>query len=483
MRFNKLLSIVKKCALLFCASIFFNCSSTQKSNWYYAWNNNSNNMETAADNEIIPSLINGQNYRILRIDNFSGSTFKGFSYKSTTSAVEIFQLPLMKDHGNKNIFDLILPVKVGEALYDTNPDKYFLVKFKGLQKGQENISLSISSDKKTYNYSKQVKTSDNIFKSPISLNVFAYFDYNFLVKDLKTQVIQDLVNHNNNVLVIPPAVLPNLAQGNFENFALRNYLKGTENKFEYYILYFNFNDNKVDMKNSTIKRNIPTWYKNIMQVFEEYKIPSKNVLLFPYDEAKGNQITQATDMYNYFRSIGITNPFFATVDNQPAGKAFLDKIEFVQMQPETMKQFNTTNTKSQLWTYELIYGSRDRVATQYRNMSITAFKNNAKGIGVWSYADIDRSVDNKGKSEFSRGTGTWKIDYSAPSAEYSLIYRKDNTIYSSLRWEALSYGMEEYFWLQLYKNKFGALQMNEILKKIDQLTEKERDQLKLKIIN
>ena len=113
--------------------------------------------------------------------------------------------------------------------------------------------------------------------------------------------------------------------------------------------------------------------------------------------------------------------------------------------------------RDRLWSYQLTYGSRDRKATEYRDMSITAFKNNATGIGMWSYADIDRAVDSKGESQFSRGIGTWDINYASPSAEYSLIYRKNNTIYSSLRWEALSFGMQDYYWLQLYKNKFGAL--------------------------
>lgn len=482
MRFNKMVRFLRSFLLLISISSFCDCSATEPSNWYYAWSNNFNNMEAASDDEIVPAVINGKNYRILKISNFSGSIFKNFTYKSATSTVEIYQLPLMQDHNSKKIFDLVLPIKAGEAFYDSTPDKYFLVIFKGTEAGQENVKLTIASDKKIYNYSKQIKTSSKIYKSPINLNVFAYFDYNFLVKDLKTQVINDLEKHNNNVLVIPPSALPNLSQGNFDNTALRNYLKGTENKFKYYILYFNFNDNKIDLNNTSLKKNIPEWYKRMMQVFEENKISINNVLLFPYDEPKNEQISKLTALYDHFRAIGIQNPFFVTIDERQAGKEVINKIEFIQMQPETMKDFNTSNTKSQLWTYQLIYGSRDRLATEYRNMSITAFRNNAKGIGVWSYADIDRAIDSKGKSQFSKGVGSWNINYSAPSAEYALIYRRNNVIYPSLRWEALSYGMEDYFWLQLHKNKFGIDQNKEILNKIDKFSEKERDALKLKIL-
>lgn len=220
-----------------------------------------------------------------------------------------------------------------------------------------------------------------------------------------------------------------------------------------------------------------------MQVFEEQKVPLENVLLFPYDEPKTEQIQKLSSLYDHCRSVGIKNPFFVTVDSPEAAKVFVNKIEFIQMKPEFMKQVGNLNSKSRLWTYQLIYGSRDRQATEYRDMSITAFRHQAKGIGVWSYADIDRAVDQKGKSEFSRGSGTWDIDYSAGSAEYALIYRRYNDLFSSLRWEALSYGMEDYFWLQLYQNKFGMDKVQELLKTVDRFSEKERDAFKLKLIN
>ncbi|MGV8914034.1 MAG: hypothetical protein ACOH1X_01160 [Kaistella sp.] len=483
MKHKNILMIVKKFLFFNFITFFLNCSSSQTPTWYYAWNNTVNTLEAASDSEIIPALINGSNYRILKINNFAGETFKDFTYQSRNSKIEIFQLPLMQNHSNGNILDLILPLRKNEKLYDTGRDKYFLLKFKSHTPGDEKISLSLSSDKKIYTYNKQIRTGNFNYKSPLNLNVFAYFDYNFLIKDLKTQVIQDLVNHDNNVLVIPPAALPNLTQKVYDTSALRNYLKGTENKFEYYILYFNFNEAKIDFANPVIRKNMLVWYNSMMKVFDDNNINTKKVLLFPFDEPKKQQIAELMTMYKTARGLGIQNPFFVTVDNLEAGKALLSTIEFVQMKPETMKLLKGFTPKSQLWSYQLTYGSRDRKATEYRDMSITAFKNNATGIGMWSYADVDRAVGNKGQSEFSRGIGTWEINYASPSAEYALIYRKNNTIYSSLRWEALSFGMQDYFWLQLYKNKYGAISTNKLLEQIDRLSEKERDDFKLKILN
>lgn len=483
MEYKKMGIAVRRFLILLCFTIFFNCASTQNSTWYYSWQNNYNKLESSPDNEMVPLLVNGKNYRILRINNLNGKTFKGFNYKSNNSKIEIFQLPLMKDHADHNIFDLILPLRVGDSFQEVQGDKFFLMTFEGKKFGQETVNFSIETDRQTYKYSKIIKTANITYTPTINLNVFAYFDYNFLLKGLKTQVIDDLTKHHNNVLVIPPAVLPDLSNPNVNVSSLETYLKGTENKFKYYILYFNFNDAKIDVNNTLTKRNVPIWYGKMMKVFENYNISKDRVLLFPYDEPKKEQINQLSKMYDLFRSSGISNPFFVTIDNEAAGKALLNKIEYLQMKPEILSLFKGVKSTSQIWTYELIYGSRDRNATEYRDMSTRAFKNDAKGIGVWSYADIDRSVGQKGVNEFSRGIGTWDIDYASPSAEYSLIYRKGNQIYSSIRWEALSYGVEDYFWLDLHRKKFGIKESNNLLSAIERLSEREREELKLKIIN
>ena len=483
MGYKKIRIIINKILILSFLIIFFNCSSNQNTSWYYPWQNTYDRLESAPESEIVPALINGKNYRILRINNLNGKIFKGFNYKSQNSKVEIFQLPLMDDHAKNKIFDLIVPLRLGDSFQETQPDKFFLVTWEGSRSGKETVRFSLQTDRQTYQYSKTIKTANLIYTPSINLNVFAYFDYNFLLKDIKKKVIDDLIKHNTDVLVVPPAVLPNLANSDLNVDGLRNYLKGTENKFKYYILYFNFNDSTIDLNSKSTKNTLPVWYSNMMKVFQEYNIIKDRVLLFPFDEPKKNQIDQLSRMYDSFRANGITNPFFVTIDTEIAGKALMNKVEFIQMKPEVLSLFKGVNIKSEIWTYELIYGSRDRNATEYRNMSTRAYKNKAKGIGVWSYADIDRSVGQKGINEFSRGLGTWDINYESPSAEYSLIYRKGNQIFSSIRWEALSYGLEDYFWLDLHRKKFGNKENDRILNNIDKMSEREREELKLKTIN
>lgn len=481
MKCKKTLTFTTRCIHLFCAFLFAQCSTAQNSNWYYPWKNNISNLESSSDTPIIPLLIDGYNYRILKIENFSGNVIHDFDYSCDIATVEIFQLPLMENHSGEDILDLILPID-NLALKDNNVDKYFLVRFKGLKTGDERISFSIHTNKKTYRFSNKLKVARSKYLPPVSLNVFAYFDYNFLVKDLKSQVISDLVAHNVDVLVIPPSVIPDLSSGNTDTSALSNYLKKTEHKFRYYILYLNLNDKKIDFNSPVVRRSLSVWYFNVMKWFREKQIPESQVFLFPYDEPKQQQISHLMEMQSHFNSVGIKNPFFVTVDNLPAAKVVLGKIEYVQIQPQIMKQMGHIKTSSRLWSYQLIYGSRDRSATEYRDMSITAFRNNAEGIGVWSYADIDRAVDVTGKKDFDTGRGTWDISYSAPSAEYALVYRKNDTLYSSLRWEALSYGMEYYFWLVQYQNKFGKMKTQELLEDMDTFSEQEIEALKLKII-
>ncbi len=481
MKCNKIINFTAKYVLLFCVFLFVQCATAQNSSWYFPWKNNISNLESASDTEDIPLLIDGYNYRILKIRNFSGNVIQDFEYTCDIATVEIFQLPSMKDHSGKDILDLILPVD-NYALKDNDVDKHFLIKFKGLKTGNEVISLSIRTNNKTYRFSKKLKVAGLKYQPPVSLNVFAYFDYNFLVKDLKSQVISDLVAHNVDVLVIPPAVIPDLSVANIDVSALSNYLKNTEHKFRYYILYLNFNDKEIDFNNPIVNKSLSTWYSNVMKWFREKNIPVNQVFIFPYDEPKQEQINHLIKMQAHFRSFGIKNPFFVTVDNVPAAKVVLGQIEYVQMQPQIMKQMGSINTSSHLWSYQLIYGSRDRLATEYRDISITAFRNNADGIGVWSYADIDRAVDVLGKKDFDTGRGTWDIYYTAPSAEYALVYRKNDTLYSSLRWEALSYGMEDYFWLVQYQNKFGRRKTNKLLENIVTFSEQEIEALKLEIL-
>lgn len=92
---------------------------------------------------------------------------------------------------------------------------------------------------------------------------------------------------------------------------------------------------------------------------------------------------------------------------------------------------------------------------KHQRIGIKAFLAKATGIGVWNYSDVKSAFDNVSINKFQSGKGSWEIASKDPVRDYSVIYRKNNIIYSSLRWEALAKGMQDIFYLEMYGRRHG----------------------------
>lgn len=450
----------------------YGCSSSQEIEWYYPWNNQINNITKVEQVETVPILLNGSNYRILKITSFKANNVNRITIFSNNSTVECFQLPIIKNYKKNQILDLIVPIKSEIIFEDKNSINFFLLKFKGIKPGNENITITISTDEKKYHIEKKISVSNDSFSPKLDLNVWAYFDYNFLVENIKNQIITDLHQHHVSTLVIPPYALPstdNLSQDKIQKF--RDYLKNTEGKFKYYILYLGgFQNTENNMMSTQWKYNFPMWYKSIIQVFNELNISLDKVLLYPIDEPRQNNTDKLINIYDYCKKIGIKNDFFVTLSNQ-GSEIVAKKVEYVQVHagiPNLMKKVNSSKGNlTKIWIYETDFGeSRNNEAYTYLKMGIKASYYSATGIGIWNYADTQSSITEQEIQKVKRGKATWELEPINPSGDYSLIYRKNDIIYSSLRWEALSYGIEENYWLDLHKKKFGVRLNKEIIAKL-----------------
>jgi len=213
-------------------------------------------------------------------------------------------------------------------------------------------------------------------------------------------------------------------------------------------------------------------------------------LLYPIDEPHGKNIQKMSEIYDFIRKIGINNKFFLTVENENA--AYLaNKIEIVQVHsaiPNLVdKVQKQRNKKTKLWIYEATQFSKGRNISPviFMLMGIKAYYYNAEGIGVWNYADVSSLYTDKGIDEFNKGKGSWNLEIKNSAYDYSLIYRQKDNLYSSIRWEALTSGMEVSTWLGLYKQKYGILECNAIVDSLlqNRISLKLWENIKLKLIN
>lgn len=446
-----------KIPILSCFLVFVILSSdllSQSVKWYNPWNNNINNLET--DKLInIPILLHGANYRIIEIKDIN-KNIKSITARANKAEIKIFELPEIQDYKGNRILDVMLPLRFNKP----SNSNFFLLKITGNEPGSDLLRVKIETDNQSFEINKGLLISKIPSKKNLNLNNWAYFDYSYLSKGLKRDMIKDILEHGNNTLVIPPYYFPQITEPRSVSRVnhLKKYIQYTENKFDFYILFLRYSETDTFVMGPDWKKNLPIWYNNVMSVFNSFGISSSKVLIYPYDEPVGKSIKRLSDMHDFFRQIGIKNDFFMTIGDM-AGIRLAKKIEYIQVYSGNKKWvnelLNNKLPKTKIWLYEIPAGSRNYNSYFYHKIGFKAYLYNADGIGVWNYADADKSYNEKNRFEFNNGKANWLIKADNPVRDYSLIYRHKNQIYSSIRWEALAYGMEEYNWLSLYEKKNG----------------------------
>jgi|GEM_PF-1139090 len=451
--------------LLLVFSVSWSCGQTSTTNievnFYLPWRNNLNSLVKVAAKEEIPILNNGKNYRIVEVKNRRDHDLKLSEITNNFSnvAVKCFYLPVIKSYKGNQILDVVIPdyenvvIKKGES-------SYFLIEFKAQKSGIGNGNILFK-----FNNNENVKLATSVFvgntqfSHQLNVNVWCYFDYD-LIKGLKTKVITDLEDHGVNVLVIPPYKLPNIRNSASEGNQLVNYLTGTKNKFDHYLLFLNYRtyNNSSFVLSKQWETNFQNWLLTVKGAFEKCGIDFNKVMLYPYDEPTRDECNKLIALKSWCKAHNINIPFYSTVGNSNA----LNLEENIQtLQVNTKVKLPNSFKKMQnvdIWEYEIKAQSRDVPALNYLNFSWRAFRDGATGIGIWNYADVKKSYPSNSLNTFSalKSTqGSWQVRQTDVSRDYSCVYRKGDNLYSSIRWEAISMTQQDYNFLLLYQRLYG----------------------------
>ncbi|MGO3653842.1 MAG: hypothetical protein ACTJFN_05675 [Sphingobacterium sp.] len=444
--------------VFFVTIISIRSAYAQQINWFSPWENKISNINSLPSQDIIPILNNGKNYRVLEIKDVSNISIKSIEAFSNKANVSIYYLPVVKDYRKNNILDVILPL---DALYKEKRSAKFYLLFvlEGKNQGTGTVNVSVKTEQKEIKLSTPVIVSKPLNIETINLNVWAYFDSDFITKGVKQQVITDLIEHGNDFLVIPPKAIPKilgtLTSSDVDKF--KEYLKGTENKFKYYSLFLGYTSD-VKIKDVQWKKAFVEWTKKMNQLFMEMGVPEERVLLYLFDEPNEKLMSSLKEFRTWCKSEGIENPFYVTVGGAERKKAlqYTKDIEFVHVARDLVNQLESIrkNNKSKYLTYWAVGSSRNIALNRYRFLGFEAYSNDLEGVGVWQYSDMTRAFKSKRQS-MSANSNTWTMNVDIPGRDYSLVYRSGSNIRSSLRWEALSFGKEEYKYLELIEEIYG----------------------------
>ncbi|MGE8427198.1 MAG: hypothetical protein ACN6O7_04955 [Sphingobacterium sp.] len=445
--------------------IFFSsCGTTiSKTNvsWFYPWETNPNQL--LPDNfGFIPVNKNGTSYRIVRIDNFSGSIITSLLITSKNVDISVSELPIFKNYSGKNMIDVILPVKDNYKLESSIPNqsRYFLVKLKGKATGKQDFSITIQTNNAAYLLKYTAAVGSYQYNRNVNLNTWSYFDYNFMLQGAKISMINALQSLNANVLVIPPYILPDINNISKPNTLLK-YLRGSEGKFKYYILYFGgFQSKSNDLCSPNWYANYTRWIKNITREMNALGIRQDQILLYPIDEPKGDNVNKLNRIIAFSKENGIVNNFFSTAENDSALES-MSKIRFGQLHTGQEKLASSkirmrASSKNDTWIYETRFGSsREQSPVNYLRLGWKASLLGVSGIGIWNFCDVKQAYSLGQQNQISQGSASWNIIPQNPSYDNTIIYRRGDSLYSSLRGLALSSGLEEVFWLDLYRKSNG----------------------------
>ncbi|WP_300603500.1 hypothetical protein [Niabella sp.] len=488
MKNKQLKNIIKGVFILILINLS-NCNTTiaQPVTWYIPWQNKTSNLQVVPNTQAIPVLLNSKNYRILKVRNTTTFgiklSFSKIIVSNKNVSVKISSLPAMRDFKNNEILDVILPLNLTQSI--TLPpisSAYFLIEYSGLQAGNASVSFSLNRNIPTFSQSVVVGTAQS--SNQLNLNVWAYFN-NPLIEGLKTTVLNDLTDHKVNVLVIPPAALPSVTAGDINTTKLSDYLEGTNGRFSKYLLFMNYKSS-ADFMSDAWKTNFLNWYQATRQAFVASGIDFSKAVLYPFDEPDLTNATKLVAMIQWCRSNNIASPFYTTLSAQGTGylTQYVDITQVYSGNESIINEvLNTQNRKSELWLYEIKAAGRNLEPTAYLNMGWKAQKQGAKGIGAWNYCEVGSGFNKQFSAITQSLMGTWGALTDDPVHDYSMIYRKGNDLFSSLRWAALAFAKDDYDFINLYRSKYGKSKtetlINNLLNKTTSLTEWESIKLSL----
>lgn len=401
--------------------------------------------------------INGVQYGSFVLTNTSNKylefSIETISGVNKTGELELFEVVAVPISDGITVHDPLIPVSKGCCVAPGN-NKMFMFRLTGVKRG--NFKGTIR-----YKYKKDIidiAVCASIISLPIpsekdklSVNVWAYFNYPIL-KSRKLEAARNLVEHHVNTVEVPPSVIPMINEFDFSN--LRAYLKPAKG-IQKVLLFnaYNYKERKAGYPGGKFmsddwKRMFIAWYARIQSELNILGYKDDQIYFYPYDE-----ITDKAEVEDFVRLIqwarqnikGIM--FYATIGELEAYRKLSPYLDVVQVHSNLSIVGESKPSDVELWTYGTISPARTlHPYSYYRLMAWRAFLNDFRGIGFWNFADCGKNTDNPIN----------KL-YLNLSTEYSVIYTGAcDVIYSSRRWESFRLGIEDYWIIKSYSNKYGV---------------------------
>lgn len=377
----------------------------------------------------------------------------------SSHSFSLFEVPFVFSSGGRKIVDPLVPIgsKINIARGVT---KLLFFKVESKKSGTYTNTISIAGKDREVSIvvNSEVRTLQSLKKSDeLAANVWFYFSTPFAQKN-KVEIAKDLHEHHINTIVIHPNAIPSLDETDFSE--MENYLSGI-GKFDKILLFANYEKerNKNGYKGGKFlskewKQYFTRWYGNLLKTLTKEGYSYDQVFLYPYDEVKEtNEINDFINLIDWAKKNVRGIQFYATLQNPKAIKSLAPLVDVVQAHPTKELWQDLPSTNADIWGY--VNGSPARELSPYsfyRLKSWRAFIDGLLGIGFWNYNTSGENSINKPLMN--------------PNRDFSVVYTNNNTIYSSRRWEAFRLGLEDYWVLKNYSDKYGKQRALELAKAV-----------------
>lgn len=393
--------------------------------------NNSSNEKTI---EISTENINGIELNYFQVDNIRTRDFK-----------------IVPD-----ILEKILPEKL---TLGAGESKILFFQIQALNKGDYVQNLTFTSVDMDLSTKIRIKTRffANSFPKVLNVNTWAYFNYPFVIGKEK-EVHKDLLNHYNNVFVIPPTIL--FESGLLKSSeAVKSYIKYGAG-FEKVILFMNFRNlvktNKDIILSPNWKIDFLTWYDSVVSILKDNGF--SDIYLYPYDELQTSEVENYNKFVEWIREERSDAKIFVTIHRLDVINKLTVLTDICQLNDNIKTESSDYESKfKEMWLYNTDYITKSLSPyLYYRLQSWKAFYYDYSGVGFWNYADVGHKVNE---------TSVWD-DFDGNLADFSVVYDKNNDILPSRRWEAFKVGIEDNMIISLYSKRFGLEKTKKIVKKV-----------------
>ncbi|TCK84876.1 glycoside hydrolase domain-containing protein [Albibacterium bauzanense] len=409
------------------------------------------NGKSEGKSKLILTPTNVTHYVAVRVKNnqnkevSSSFVLKGINNIETS----VYETQEINTRSSKNVSDVLLPITVNSKL-DFNPGetKVLILALKSSQerKSAINLSLTGSNDQAlVIDYQSINLGIDKNYKNTLNfnVNVWPYYTYPFF-KGREQQIKQDLADHYSNIFVIPAKVLePNNITTNHNS--LINYLKNYQagDKVMLFINHKGYVKSPGNYMQASWQKKFLTWYDTIYKILKDHNISDQDIYLYPFDEIRENELPLFKSFATWVKSVRPQSQIYLTIYYEK----FLPQVQPLADVYQLLVKSNDLglikpNKGHEFWIYDIMDDSKNvDPYSRYRLLAWKAFQYNARGIGFWAYGD-----------QF--GSSVWD-DFDGGQGDYNVVYDKGNSIIPSKRWEAFKQGVEDYFILNKYQQKFG----------------------------